>query len=79
MKITDTLKQEVADGDAIISIWRIQEIIDRSYAYFNYDMSRREARQILADLSKNACPEVGINMGMIDAHIQTHLEGKVNE
>jgi hypothetical protein len=79
VKITDTLRQEVADGDAIISVWRIQEIIDRSYACFKYDMSKREARQILADLSKNSCPEAGINMGMIDAHIQTHLEGKVNE
>jgi nanoRNase/pAp phosphatase (c-di-AMP/oligoRNAs hydrolase) len=79
MRITDTLKQEVADGDAIISVWRVQEIIDRSYACYKYDMSRREARQILADLSKNACPEVGINMGMIDAHIQTHLEVQINE
>jgi hypothetical protein len=79
MNITRALQQELEDGDAIISIWRTQEIIDRSYACFKYDMSKREARQILADLSKNACPEMGINMGMIDAHIQTHLERKVNE
>jgi len=79
MKITDTLRQEIEDGDAIISIWRAQEIIDRAYAFFRYDMSRREAREILADLGKNACPEVGINMGMIDAHIQTHLEVQINE
>jgi hypothetical protein len=62
-------KQAFIDGDAIADIWMVSDITD-----VEEDLTREEARNVLASLRDEVDAGLGINWDTIEATIPFHRE-----
>jgi len=68
-------KQHFIDGDAIASIWTVddvQSVMDKTWLY--KELTEDQAKEVLATVARNLDANEGINWGVIECHLDMFLE-----